>query len=133
MAGRQEIGAEIIGRVEQIGEFQVLIAGDARDRSLARDVSSGEWLDHLLEKALLVVEHIMGDVEPRGDVPGVVDILPGAARALAMCRFAVVVKLHRDADHVIALGGEQRRRDRRIDPARHRDDDAGVGRGLIES
>ena len=132
MAGRQQIGAEIVGGVEQIGEFHVLIAGDARHRSFARDIGSGERLDHLLAKALLVIEHIMGNAEPRRDVARIVNILSRAARALAVRRFAVVIELHRDADHVVAFGGEQRRRDRRIDPARHRDDDAGFGGGLIE-
>ena len=132
MAGRQEIGAEVMGRLEEIGEFHVLIAGDARDRSFARHIGSGEWLDHLLTKALLIIEHIMGDSEPRRDVARIVDILPRAAGALAVRRFAVVIELHREADHVVAFGGEQRRRDGRIDPARHRDDDAGFGRGLVE-
>jgi hypothetical protein len=44
----------------------------------------------------------------------------------------MVVKLHRDADDVVALGGEQRRRDRRVNPARHRHDDAGLGGRLFE-
>jgi hypothetical protein len=133
MAGRQEIGAEVVRGVEEIGEFQVLIAGDARDRSFASDIGSGERLDHLLAKALLVVEHVVGNVEPRCDVPGVMDILPGAARALPVRHLAMVVELHRDADNVIAVGRQQRRRDRRVDAARHRDDDAGFGGGLIKT
>ena len=132
MAGRQQIGAEIVGGGEQIGEFHVLIAGDARNRGFARDIGSGEWLDHLLAKALLVIEHIVGNAEPRGDVARIVNILPRAARAFAVRRFAVIVELHRDADDIVAFGGEQRRRDGRVDAARHRDDDAGLGRGLIE-
>jgi len=61
-----------------------------------------------------------------------VNVLPGAARALAVRRFAVIVELHRHADDVVAFGREQRRRDRRIDAARHRDNDAGIGWGLVE-
>ena len=41
---------------------------------------------------------------------------------------AVVVELQRDADHVVAGLGQQRRGDRGIDAARHGDDDARVGR-----
>ena len=130
MARRQQIGAEVVCGGVQIGEFHVLVAGHARDRGFAGDVGSGEGLDHLLTKALLVIEHIMRNAEPRGDVPRIVDVLPRAARALAMRRFAVVVELHRDADDVVALESEHRRHDGRIDPARHRDDDAGFGRGL---
>ena len=132
VASRQQIGAKVIGGVEQISEFHVLIAGDARHRSFAGDIGSREWLDHLLAKALLVVEHIMGNAEPRRDIARIMNILPCAARALAVCRFAMVIELHRDADDVIAFGGQQRRHDRQIDPARHRDDDTGLGGGLIK-
>ena len=132
MSGRQQVGAEVVGCVEQIDEFQVLVAGDARDGRLAGDIGLGERLDHLLAKAVLVIEHIMGNAETRGDVPRIVDVLPGAAGALAVSRFAVVVELHGDADDVVAFGRQQRRRDRRIDASRHRNDDAGFGRGLVE-
>ena len=83
MAGRQQIGAEVVGGVEKIGEFHVLIAGDAWDRSFAGDIGSGERLDHLLAKALLVIEHIMGNAEPRRDVPRIVDVL--ARRSTRPC------------------------------------------------
>ena len=49
-----------------------------------------------------------------------------------MGRRAVVVKLQRDADDVVALGLEQRRRHRGIDAARHGDDDAGVLRPAFD-
>ena len=133
VAGRQEVGAEVVGGGEQINEFHVLVAGDARDRGLAGDIGAGKRLDDLLPKPLLIVEHVMGNTEPRGDIARVVDILPGATRALAMRRFAVVVELHRHADDVVAFGGKHRRGDRRVDPARHRHDDAGVGRRLLQA
>ncbi len=132
VTGGQKIGAEIVGGVEKVGELHVLIAGDARDRRFAREIGTGERLDHLLAKALLVIEHIMRNAEPGRDIARIVDILPRAACALAVRRFSVVIELHGDANDVVALGGEQRRRDRRIDAARHRDDDAGFASGLIE-
>ena len=61
VAGRQQVGAEVVRGGEQIGEFHVLVAGDAWHRGLAGDVGAGERLDHLLSKALLVIEHIMGN------------------------------------------------------------------------
>ena len=45
----------------------------------------------------------MGDAEPLGDRAGIVDVLAGAAGALAMGRRAVIVKLQRHADHVVAF------------------------------
>src|SRR5262249_17732071 len=47
-------------------------------------------------------------------------------------RGAMVVELQRDADDVVALGLEQRRRDRGIDATRHGDDHAGVARGAFD-
>jgi hypothetical protein len=44
----------------------------------------------------------------------------------------MVVKLLGDADHVIALGLQQRSRHRRVDTAGHGDDDTGVLRAAIE-
>ena len=46
----------------------------------------------------------MGDAERVGDAARVVDVLAGAAGALAARRGAMVVELQRDADHVVALG-----------------------------
>ena len=109
MPGRQQVGAEILGGVEQIGEFHVLVAGDAGYRRLAGNIGAREGLDHLFAKALLVVEHVMGNADPRRDVAGVVDILPRAAGPLPVGRLAVVVELHGDADDVIALGGQRGR------------------------
>jgi len=65
------------------------------------------------------------DVECLGHPAGVVDVLPGAACALAMRRLAVIVELERDADHVVAGALDQAGRHRGIHPARHRHDDAG--------
>ena len=45
----------------------------------------------------------MRNAEPFGDVARVVDILPGAAGALAVGGGAVVVELQRDADDVVAF------------------------------
>ena len=130
MAGGEQVGAEVLGRLEQVGELHVLVAGDAGDRRLAGDIGARERLDHLLAEPRLVIEDVMGNAEPRGDVARVVDVLARAARALAVRRRAVVVELHRDADDVVALARQQRRDDAGIDAARHRHDDARIRRGL---
>ena len=74
----------------------------------------------------------MRNADPVRHRAGVVDILAGAAGALAVRRRAMVVELQGDADDVIALGLEQRGRYRRIDAAGHGDDDAGVLRSAFE-
>src|SRR3546814_4544740 len=55
------------------------------------------------------------------------DILAGAAGALARNGGAMVVELQRDADDLIALVRQQPGHHRRIDPARHGDHHAGFG------
>ena len=54
-------------------------------------------------------------------------IAPGPAGAFAVGGGAMVVELQRDADHVIAGIGQQRRCHRGIHAAGHRNDDARVG------
>ena len=94
------------------------------------EVALGEAVDHRLPETGLVVEDVVRDAERLGDPARVVDVLAGAAGALAMGRGAVVVELERDADDVVALLREERRDHGRVDAARHRDDDARVGRRL---
>ena len=133
MAGRQQVGAEIPRGLEQIGEFHVLVAGDAGNRRLACDIGARERLDHLLAEALLVVEHVVRNAEPGGDVARVVDVLAGAAGALAMGRRAVVVELHRHADDVVALAASSAATTVELTPPGHRHDDAGVRGRLGEA
>ena len=70
----------------------------------------------------------MRDAKLRGDTRRVAHILTGAARALAPVRRAVIVKLQGDADDIKPGTRQQGRGQRRVDPARHRDDNAVVGR-----
>jgi hypothetical protein len=132
MAGGERLRAELARGLQEVAELDRAVALDARHRRLAERVRVGEIVDDGLAKAILVVEHVMGDAELGGDVAGVVDVLAGAAGALAMGRRAMVVELQRDADDVIALGLEQRSRRRGIDAARHGNDDPGVLRTAFE-
>ena len=59
-----------------------------------------------------------------GHAPRVVQVVERAAGAEAGLTLALIVQLHRQTDHVVTLLGEQGRGDRRIHPARHRDNDA---------
>src|SRR5260221_8756718 len=132
MSGRQHLGAELARGREQIAELDRLVALDARHRRLARHIALGEAVDHHFLEAALVVEHVVGNADPLRHRAGVIDILAGAAGTLAMGRRAMVVELQRDADDVVALGLEQRRRDPGIDATRHCDDHAGVLRRAFE-
>ena len=88
------------------------------------EVAVDEAVDHRLAEAALVVEDVMRDAERLGHAARVVDVLPGAARALAVRRVAVIVELQGDADDVVAFPRQQRGHDGGIDAARHGDDDA---------
>ncbi len=124
VAGRQNLGAQFARGRQQVAELDRHVAIDARHRRFARAVTLGETVDHHLLEAALVVEHVMRNADALGHRTGIVDVLPGAASALAMGRRAMIIELQGDADDVVTLGLEQRRGHRRVHAARHRDDDA---------
>jgi hypothetical protein len=132
MAGRERDRAELARGVEQVAELDRLVALDARHRRLAGRIAFGKAVDHRLLEAAFVVQHVMRDADALGDAARVVDILASAAGALAVGRRAMIVELQGDADHVIALGLEQRGGDRGVDAARHGNDDAGILRAPPE-
>src|SRR5215831_10149804 len=132
MSRRQHLGAELARGRKQIAELDRLVALDAWHRRLARHIAFGEAVDHHFLEAALVVEHVVGNADALRHRARVIDILAGAAGALAMGRGAMVVELQRDADDVVALGLEQRRRDRGVDATRHGDDHAGILRRAFE-
>src|SRR5215472_4527026 len=119
VAGCQYCSAEFARSHQEIAKFDRLVALDARHRGLTGHIALGEPVDDRLFEALLVVEHVMGNADPSGHRPGIVNVAAGAAGTFAMGRCAMVVELERDADDVIALLGQQRRRYRGIDAARH--------------
>ena len=123
MAGRQRLGAEIAGDLQQVAELDALVAAHAGYRRPAGGIGVGEILDHRGAKALLEVEHVVGDAQPLGDRPGILDVLAGAAGTLAAGRGTVVVELQGDADHLVALPAQQAGDDRAVDAAGHRHDD----------
>ncbi len=75
----------------------------------------------------------MRHAESLGDVARVVDVLAGAAGTGLADGDAVVIELEGDAHDVIALLLQQGRGDGRIDAARHRHHDPGVGGRLVET
>ena len=132
VAGRQHLGAELARGRQQVAELDRLVALHAWHRRLARHVALGEAVDHHFLEAALVVEHVVRDADALGDAARVVDVLAGAAGALAVGGGAVIVKLQGHADDVVALGLEQRGGDRGIDPARHGHHHAGLLRPAFD-
>ncbi len=132
MAGGEAVGAEVAGEGEQVGELDRLVARHAGDRGSAAGIFVGEALDDRIAEAGLVVEDVMGDPEPLGDGLGVVDVAAGAAGLRAADRLAMVVELEGDPDHLGAGAGGERGDHRAVDPARHGDDDPGLGGGPVE-
>ena len=61
----------------------------------------------------------MGNAEAGGNIAGVLNILPGAARALAVHSSPVIIQLQCHANDIIAIALEQRRHHGGIDAARH--------------
>jgi len=128
MSGRQRIGAEFARHVEEIGEFDLLVAAHAGNGRKTLRVGIREIRDHAFAEPCLVVEYVMRNGEPLRHAPRIVDILSGAAGALFLRRGAVIVKLQRDADCIITLALQETRDDGGIDAARHGDDNACVAR-----
>ncbi len=133
MAGGEAVGAEVARGVEQVAELDPLVAADAGDRRFAAHIRIREVVDHRLAEAAFVIQHVMRDAQTLGHLAGIMDILPGAAGALARDGGAVVVKLQRDADDLITLAGQQAGHHRGIHAARHRHHHAGGGGGLRET
>ena len=91
-----------------------------------------EAVDHAIPEAAFVIEHVMRDAEPVGDLLRVVNVLAGATCARAAHGFAMIVELEGDADHLRAGARGKRGRDRAVDAAGHGNDDSGIARGAAE-
>ena len=123
--GRDRVAVVQVPRPpEQRPELDVGVAVDARRRRLAAEVRVEERLEHAGVELALEVHDVERDVELRRDPARVVG---GVERAAALLELGVgvgdVVESHPDADDLVALAVQQRRRDRGVHPARHRDQD----------
>ena len=125
VAGRDGLAVVQVARAtEQRPELHVRVAVDARARRPPVEVRVEERLEDAGIELALEVHDVERDVELRGHPAGVVG---GVERAAALLELGVgvgdVVQAHPDADDLVARLVQQRRRDRRVDPARHRDED----------
>ena len=83
MPGDQRRRTELPGPRQEIGELDRLVAADARHRRVARSIAVDEIVDHRLAEAAFEIEHIMRNAELGRDPPRIMDVLSGAAGALA--------------------------------------------------
>ncbi len=124
MAGRQHRRAQVARGMQQIVEFDRLIAFHAGHRRLAGNIALGKAVDHRFPEPGLVIEDVMRNADALGNGARVMDVAAGAAGALAMRCRAVIVKLQRDADDVVAGVRQDRGGDRGIDATGHGDNHA---------
>ena len=132
MARRQTVGAQIAREPQEIGELDPLVARDAGHWGAAARIIVGKPIDHACAEPAFIIEDVMGDPDPLGDGPRVMDIPARAAALGPLHRDALVVQLKRDADHLGAGLRGQRGHDRAVDAARHGNDDPGALRGPVE-
>ena len=137
VAGGDARRADLAGSEEELIELEVVVAEGAGDGGAAGEVLGDEGADDVGLEAVLLIDHVVGDVEAIGDVAGVVYVVDGAAATLGRLGFALraggvrsgkaalVPELKGEADDILPLGLEQCGYSRRIYPAGH-----GYGNGL---
>ena len=119
MSGGDKIRAELIGAVNEPAELQVLIAHHARVRRAAGLVFVGEVLDDVLLEFRRLVNEVIRDVELVADGARVGDGLRAAAFVLGTIHAILRPELERDADDIVALLNQKRRRRRGINSSAH--------------
>ena len=109
---------------EERPELHLRIAVGAGSRRRAAQVRAQERRQHARFELALEVHHVERDPELARDSARVLRSIERAA-ALLELRDAVrdVVQAHPHADNLVALLGQERRRDGRIDTTGHRDED----------
>jgi hypothetical protein len=100
MARGQTIGPQIARHRQKVGEFRPHVATDAGDRRAPVQIIIGKAIDHAFTKGRFVIVNIMGNAQTVGHFARIANVIARTACALAFHRFAMVVKLQRDADHL---------------------------------
>src|SRR5918993_2154849 len=133
MAGRQTIRSEVLCKGHQVHELHALIAERTGHGRPPARIFVGEMLDDAVAEPAFVIEDVMRDAEPVGDRARIVDVLTGATGAGTLRRFAMIVELQSDADHLRARACGERSYDGAVDAAGHGDDDPCFARCAIEA
>ena len=124
MSRGDEIRAELVRAVNEPAELQILIAHHARIRRAAGLVFVGEVLDDVLLEFRRLVNEVIRDVELVADGARVGDGLRAAAFVLRAVHAILRPELERDADDLVALLEQKRRRGGGINSSAHAADDA---------
>ena len=124
MAGGKTVCAQFLCQPEQVGEFHPHIAAHAGDRCASCHIFVSEMVDYRLPEPAFVVEHIMRNTQLVGDCAGIANVLPCATGSYPLHRAAVIVQLKRNANCFCARACGECCNDRRINAARHRDNDS---------
>ena len=93
MSGSQAVRSKLARERHKVDELDPLVAAGARHRSPPTRIFIDEAVDDAAPEPAFVIEHVMGDAEPVGDLLRVVDVLPRAAGARAADGLAMVVEL----------------------------------------
>ena len=118
VAGGQRVEAHRARPLVQAAPLDAAVALDARVRRPAGRVARDVRLDDPRVELLGEVEDVVREVELRGDAARVLDVGHRAAAGVARA----APELQRHAGDVVALVAQHRGRDRRVDPAAHRDE-----------
>jgi len=127
---RHAIGIEIPRRGQQVPELHPLVAADAGHGRGPGKIGIRKLVDDRRAEHVFVIQHVMGKAHRLGDPAGVVNVAARAAGPRPCQRRPVIVKLQRDADHVIAFFGQVCGHHGTVHAARHCDHNPRRLRGL---
>jgi hypothetical protein len=116
---RDNLGVERGGAFDERRELEARVAVDARNGCAARRVFADEVVDDGASKLFFEVDDVVREADGVGHASRILQIPEAAARAPRIGGVALVVQLHRKADDIVPLLGEQHGCDGRIDTTRH--------------
>ena len=115
MSGRHFVAAQRLREFIQRGELQARIAGDARNRRFAVQVTLNERFNDRFIKLLFEIQHVKRKAERFGDAARVIHVVERAAAAgkriavfVNIDVTALIPQLHRKADELVTLFFEER-------------------------
>ena len=122
MSGDQGGGAKFPRSRQKIHEFDPLVAANTGNGRGAGQIIVDKFIDHGGAKSVLIIQHIMGDAQTIGHLPGVMDVGAGATGAGPLDSLAMIVELQGNTDHFITGPLAQSRTYGGIHAAGHGDD-----------